>query len=134
MPVEYIFENENRGLYAKFTGTISNAEVINALDEIIATDTEYKLKYRIQDLTQAEKLELDEYGLNILAKKNAEISSNYTSQHIALVGDEYLFGGRDRVFTIFIEIWTNFTCKLFPTVTDAREWIASQLPEIPGIK
>jgi hypothetical protein len=45
-------------------------------------------------------------------------------QIAALVGSQAFFSGYDRIFHIYAEVWSGFTSKTFPTVAEAREWIA----------
>jgi len=128
MPHEVSTESNGVGVVVSFTGDIAGAEIVT-LNDRLASDAAFSLcHYQIWDFSKARHLEISIDDLRSISLRDISASAENPGLKTAIVGEESFFGGKDRIFLIFEEVWTTYRPKFFRDVGSAREWASSDKP------
>jgi len=116
---------ERNGLYRKFTGILSGAEIIESNFELHTEPDFQKIEYIINDFTEITDHSIDIAHTNIYAKTDDIISNTKGRLKIALlVTQEDLIDLANG----YRELMKNskFDCEIFKSIEDARNWVNNE--------
>ena len=125
MPYQISTESNPLGIVISFSGVASGEEIL-ALNLRLNTEESFsQCHYQIWDFSKATRLDMTSEQLRMACMQDIVSSEKNPNQKIAVVGQPLFFGGRDRIFQIFEEVWTAYKPKFFLDLETAREWASS---------
>ena len=124
MPHQISTELNPNGVVISFSGVISGDEILALNVRLISEESFSQRRYEIWDFSQAIRLDITTEELRSVSMQDVKPSEINPNLKIAIVGQPSFFGGKDRVFLIFEEVWTAYKPKVFLEVEAAREWVA----------
>ena len=127
MPGKIVYENQGKGVVIIWNGSISGEGLKMVNTQIYTEGGLEKLRYQIWDFTNAEGLEITGQDLRHLAIQDKVASETNPKQIIAIVGNNELFRGYDRLFHIYESVWSEYKSKTFSSMVEARKWISSTM-------
>jgi len=125
MPHQVSTESNADGVVISFLGVVSGDELVDLNGRLISEESFSRVRYQIWDFSSATRLDLEIEELRSISLQDIAASAANPSLKVAIVGQPILFGGRDRIFQIFEEVWTTYRPELFLDVEAAREWVKS---------
>ena len=126
MPHQIGAESNPNGIVISFSGVISGDEILALNARLISEELFSQRRYEIWDFSQAIRLDITTEELRSVSMQDVTPSKINPNLKIAIVGQPSFFGGKDRVFLIFEEVWTAYEAKVFLEIEAAREWVTGQ--------
>ena len=125
MPYQVSTESNGVGVVISFSGAVSGSEVIDLNSRLSAEELFSQCSYQIWDFSGATQLDITIDELRSLTLQDIAASATNPSLKTAIVGQQKLFAGKDRIFQILEESWTTYRPEFFLDVKAAREWATS---------
>ena len=122
MPYQVITESNGVGVVISFSGAVSGSEVIDLNGRLSTDELFSQCRYQIWDFSGATQLDITIDELRSLTLQDIVASATNPTLKTAIVGQQKLFAGKDRIFQIFEEAWTTYRPEFFLDVKAAREW------------
>ena len=120
MPFELVWEP--RGVYKRFTGTVSFQEYMRSQEMVLGDERTDSLKYVINDLSAVEGYSATAEDAEYSAAFNEGISRTNPHLQVAYVTTDVRAIALIKMGAVF----SSLVVKRFPTLAEAREW-ASKL-------
>ena len=116
---------ESDGLYRKFTGEISGAEILEANFALYDEPDFQKIKYVINDFTGIIDHSVETAHTEVYAKTDDLISDTKGELKVALIVNQ---GSHIALANNYRELMkdTLFECEIFQTGEDARNWVGAE--------
>lgn len=128
MPHQTSTESNPAGVVIAFTGVVSGDEIIALNDRLASEESYSRCHYQVWDFSKATRLDITIDELRGVSERDVAASAINPNVKIAIVGEEKLFRGRDRIFQTLEEVWTIYRPKIFVDVEAAKKWAASDHP------
>jgi len=128
MPHEIATESNAEGVAITLSGVVSGTELVELNDRLASEESFSQCRYQIWDFSNATRLDIEIEDLRSISLRDIASSAINPRLKTAIVGQPSLFGGKDRIFLIFEEVWTSYRPKFFTEVETAREWASSEHP------
>lgn len=115
----------SNGIYRKFTGEVSGAEILEANFKLYDDPKFNNIKYVINDFTEITGHSVEIAHTEVYASTDDMISDTKSELKIALVVNQ---AAHISLAKNYQERLKNvvFECEIFQTVTDARNWIGDE--------
>ena len=128
MPHQVSTESSGTGVVIAFSGDVAGPEVVELNDRLASDESFAQCSYQVWDFSTASRLDIAIDELRSISVRDIAASADNPNLKLAIVGPQLLFRGKDRIFLIFEEVWTEFRPKFFEDFETAREWASSDRP------
>ena len=125
MSFDITVEEEGLGVLVTFKGNVLGRDMLAANEDIYSRDHNCLYRYQIWDLSGADSMKMSEEEIRATAFQDLRASKKNPDQIVAIIGSDGLFGGIDKRFSIYSEVWSGFRSETFHTMEEARIWIQS---------
>lgn len=129
MPLTIELLEDGEGIQVSATGDVNGRQIIEANEEIFASNPLSGRRYQIIDYTGAESYDVSTSEIQTLAKQDLAAWDRKPDMIIAIVSEDDLVYGISRMWEGFIGAKSSNT-GVFRTVGEARAWIDSMLSDI----
>ena len=92
-------------------------------------DSNHRLRYQISDYSNAAEWDITEAQVRSIAMLDKRAAADNPNQIVALVGKQDFFGGAEKRYAIYADVWAGFETRSFPSIATARAWIEAKYPE-----
>lgn len=113
------------GLYRKFTGEITGAEILEANFALYDDPKFQNIKYVINDFTEITDHSVETSHTEVYAKTDDLISDTKGELKVALVVNQAAHISLANNYRELMKD-TSFECEIFQTVEDARNWVSDK--------
>jgi hypothetical protein len=119
MPYSLIWEND--GVYKKFTGVVTGAELVQSVNEV-ANDMQFgKARYEVSDYLSAESTDFSQDALNeVRAMRIGSFQRNPRIRVAIVTHDPQI---QQRIFSTIATRMTLHQTKVFSAVAEANAWV-----------
>ena len=121
MPYKLIWEQE--GVVFRFSGVVSDEELIASNDEVYASPDFPAMKYEIVDFTVIDKLDVSAEAVRRVARMDRVASETNADVRVAIITSEMFILGMSRMYGLGHESeGGSWTTEVFESEEDARAW------------
>lgn len=130
MPYRIEFENDGHGAELTFEAEVSGDEVLKAFASLHEKDENQQLRYQLWDCTRMTHLLMTEDQLRYMAILEKEIVKKNPGQLVVVIGNREVLIGADARYNIYASVWSGFVHDTVHTMTQARQLVEKELPEL----
>jgi hypothetical protein len=126
MPYSLIWEPH--GVYKKFTGVVSGAELVRSVNEVANHFKFADARYEVSDYLEADATEFSQDALNeVRAVRIGSFSRNPKVRVAIVTLDPDI---QQRIFSTIAARLTLHQTKIFSDVADANAWLRREISEL----
>ena len=126
MPYALIWEPQ--GVYKKFTGVVTGAELVRSVIEVANAMQFTGARYEVSDYLAAERTDFSQDALNeVRAVRIGSFSRNPTLKVAIVTLDAQI---QQRIFSTIVARQTLHQTKIFDAVADANAWLGRSVTEM----
>ena len=114
---------ENKGVFWKYTGTVSGEEIIEASTKIYGDPRFDALDYKLVDFTEADAIQISNEQVMLLAFQHQAAEQSNANMITAIVCDDNFQPAHDFA-NLFKD--SNWEIKIFPSLEEARLYLADR--------
>ena len=119
MPYTLIWEPD--GVYKKFTGLVTGAELVHSVNEVAYDMRFAKARYEVSDYLSADSTDFSQDALNEV--RAVRIGSFQSNPRIKVAIVTLNTEIQQRIYSTIAARLTLHQTKVFSTVDDANEWV-----------
>lgn len=112
---------ETGGVYKKFRGLVTGAELLQSVNEVAKDERFGSLRYEVSDYLNAESTDFSQDALNDVRAVRIGSFMNNPGIKVAIVTLDSLI--QQRIYSTIAARLTLHQTKLFDNITDANAWL-----------
>ena len=121
MPYEIIWEP--LGVLFRYSGVVSDEDVIASNQEVYASPLLPAMKYQIVDFSRMEKFDVSSPAVRAVASSDTSVVETSRDVKVAIITSDLLTRGMANMYAIIHELkGGSWTVEVFEGEEDARAW------------
>ena len=123
MPYELSWEP--LGVVYRFSGVVSDVDLVAATEEVNASSRFPVMKYQIVDFSAIEKFDVSAATVRAVAASDRRSAETNPDVKVAIITSEVFLRGMSNIYAIEHEVaGGSWTTEVFESEEDARAWAA----------